>query len=328
MAQLVFVSGATGYIAQHVIVQLLEEGYKVVGTVRSTEKGELLKKNLNNPNFTYEIVSDITAPGAFDEVLSKHSFDIVLHTASPVVFDFNPEDFEKVLITPAVEGTTNVLKSVQKHGPNVKKLIVTSSVASINNTTVPVLDETVHNPITWEEGKQNQLLAYRLSKTLAEKVLWDYVKENNPQYAVTTIHPVLVLGPQAFASSVKPVLNHSADVLNKLLAVKDKDTFRNENYNVVDVRDVARAHLVLITHDLKNERLILFASAANSQLLLSIANKHFPQAGFFKGVPLDDKPNPQFKINDAKSRKLLGFKYYDLEQTVVDSIKQILDAQR
>ena len=54
----VFVSGATGYIAQHIVKTLLEKNYKVVGSVRSTEKGEKLKKLLQSANFNYEVVNE------------------------------------------------------------------------------------------------------------------------------------------------------------------------------------------------------------------------------------------------------------------------------
>ena len=74
----VFVSGASGFIAQTLVKQLIEKGYKVVGTVRSNEKGDFLKENLKaaklaSENLTWEIVKDNSIKEAFDKALKKTS---------------------------------------------------------------------------------------------------------------------------------------------------------------------------------------------------------------------------------------------------------------
>ena len=47
--QTVFVSGATGFIAQHIIKQLLStDKYKVIGSVRAGSKAEKLKADFDN----------------------------------------------------------------------------------------------------------------------------------------------------------------------------------------------------------------------------------------------------------------------------------------
>ena len=114
MSKAVYVSGATGFIAQHIVKDLIEKGYKVIGSVRSAEKGDQLAKNLNSDNFSYEIVKDIAEPNAFDESLKKHpEVEYFMHTASP--FHFNTSDIEKDLLLPAVEGTKNAFKSIKAY---------------------------------------------------------------------------------------------------------------------------------------------------------------------------------------------------------------------
>lgn len=55
---------------------------------------------------------------------------MVIHTASP--YHFNAKD-AKELLDPAIIGTTGILTSVQKYAPSVKRVVVTSSFAAINN---------------------------------------------------------------------------------------------------------------------------------------------------------------------------------------------------
>lgn len=95
----VFVSGATGFIAQHVIKQLIAKNYKVVGSVRSKEKGESLTEKFGS-SFQYEVVADVAAEGAFDQALENHpEVTVFLHTASP--FRFDVTDIQKELLDPA-----------------------------------------------------------------------------------------------------------------------------------------------------------------------------------------------------------------------------------
>lgn len=170
----VFVSGANGYIAQHLVVQLVDKGYHVIGTVRSKEKGENMLTNIPQ-NFTYEIVPDILKPDAFDEALKKHPEALgFFHTASPV--SFSTKDFENDMILPGIRGTTNVMNSIKKHAPNIKRFVYTSSFAAVrfpgasNKHTVT---EKTWNPIA-RDGAVDGESAYRVSKT------WDRKKHYRP----------------------------------------------------------------------------------------------------------------------------------------------------
>ena len=99
----VFISGATGFVAQHIINQLLEQNFKVIGSVRSQAKADKLLRQFNsNKNLSLEVVEDISNLAAFDEVFSKHGKEIkyVLHTSSP--FFTECDDYEKDLLIPAL----------------------------------------------------------------------------------------------------------------------------------------------------------------------------------------------------------------------------------
>ena len=331
----VFVSGATGYIAQHVILQLIAKGYKVVGTVRSTEKGEDLKKKLKSDNFSYEIVKDIGVKGAFDEALKAHpEVTVFLHTASP--FHFNITDPEKDLLIPAVEGTKNALSAIATYGSQIKRVVVTSSFAAIANYDVDTIasntfNEDSWNEITWETSKGNALDGYYGSKTFAEKAAWDFVKENKPNFILSTVNPVYVFGPQAFASDATGTLNTSAEIINSILKLKPDDEVPSTTAAFIDVRDVAEAHLVAFENkDVEGQRLLLSSGRFTGQDILDVVNENFSQ--YVKGrIPTGtpgsgaEKIKTLAKIDNSKTRKIIGHDFIDLKKTVVDTIQQVLD---
>lgn len=335
MSKSVFVSGATGFIAQHIICALLNKGYSVVGTVRSAAKGDHLAKLLNSPKFQYEVVADVQAEGAFDEALKKHpEVTVFLHTASP--FHFKAVNVEEELLKPAVRGTENALKAIKAHGPQITNVVVTSSIAAISTPwleadTTRVLNESSWNEITWEGCKVDPVLGYRGSKKFAEKAAWDFMEREKPNFVINYVNPSLVFGPQAFDSEVKDNLNTSLEVLNSFLKMDGDSELPAARGGFVDVRDVAAAHLVAFEKPISNERLLMNYSRFCAQDIADVLNDRFPQ---LKGKIPVGEPGTGHLLNDAlckidneKTKSILGFPLRDLSTTVYDSVKQILDAR-
>lgn len=323
----VFVSGANGYIAQHLVLQLLAKNYKVIGSVRSVDKGEKLAKNFNNANFQYEIIPDITKPDAFDQVLEMNpQIEGFFHTASPVFF--NSPEFEKDVIIPAIEGTKNVLSSVKRFGTHMKRFIFTSSFAAIgppNDAKNGVITED-----TWcalgRNDATNPQLAYKISKTWAEKEVWQFFESENPKFDFNIINPSYVFGPQAFDSDVKGTLNFSAEIVNEMLKLRPNDPVPTIMGLAIDVRDVARSHILAYeTPDFSRQRFIVAEKRFTSQDLLDFVNERYPDLNLAKGEPgsMKDAFKDASKIDDSKSRSLLG-PYISFEQSVCDTVDQIM----
>ncbi|KAK8170764.1 hypothetical protein BC567DRAFT_230631 [Phyllosticta citribraziliensis] len=183
----VLLTGGSGFIAAHVLDILLKRGHSVVTTVRSQQKADKIKEahpTYGKDKLDFAIVEDIAKEDAFEEaVKSDPPFEAVIHTASP--FHFNVTDPNQDLINPAVIGTTGVLKSVKKHAPTVKKVVITSSFAAIVNPSKGNWPEHTYseadwNPATLEDAHKDTTSAYRVSKTLAEKSAWDFVEKETP----------------------------------------------------------------------------------------------------------------------------------------------------
>lgn len=329
MAATVFVSGATGFIAQHVVKQLLDKGYNVVGSVRSAAKGEKLKKNFGS-KFSYEIVEDLESVGAFDRALKKHpEVTIFLHTASPLPQDI--ADLEKGIILPAINGTKNVLKAIKESGPGIKTVVVTSSaVTQIEGYDPSQLGtEDTWNSVTYESAKTNFFTAYIASKVFAEKAGIEFVKNEKPNFKLTTVHPVYVFGPQVFDEEAKGELNFSNGYISNLLKLKSgtNEAVPSAVGPFVDVRDVAAAHLLAFEKPADDLRILTFSDGFTSQKVLNIINKNFPQLNLIKGTPTENIEGGD-KIRNPKSNKFLGLKYIDLEQSVVDTISQFIAANK
>ncbi|KAI5959579.1 uncharacterized protein KGF55_005223 [Candida pseudojiufengensis] len=335
----VFVTGATGFIAQHIVKQLIEKGYKTIGSVRSNEKGENLKSlikqaGLDSKLFSYVVVPDIIKKESFDKVFEENpEITVVLHTASPV--DFSVKDVQKGLVDPAVIGTKNILSSAQQH-KNIKHLVITSSTATVQDTTgnrpsTELVTEKSWNPITHDDLKSpsDGQLGYSLSKTLAGKEVVKFFENSNPHFTITSVLPTYVFGPQAFEVKDPNQLNHSAEIVNQVLKSKPGDTLPEQVGTFIDVRDVAHAHLKAfeIADKTNGKRLVTANTYWTNPLIAHIINKNFPDLKIAKGsIELSDKEikDKGQKFDFSATREILGFDYVPLEKSVVDSVKQIL----
>lgn len=174
----VLLTGANGFIGSHIISHFLEKSVFVQAVVRSESKAKRVMEDFpsaDRSKLGFSIVPDITAPGAFDKAVQEaQPLDAVIHTASPFLYDesLSVED----LIKPAINGTSEILKSTLKYAPGVKRVVVTSSFAAIGNFFDSQGNGRVYtsddwNPITMEQATSGNNLrhAYWGSKTYAEK---------------------------------------------------------------------------------------------------------------------------------------------------------------
>ena len=228
----VLVTGASGFIASHIVEQLLAKGHHVRGTVRSIRKTEDLAilRGLPGAGERLELVeSDLLTPHSFDE--PARGCDGIIHTASPYVLDV--KDPQKDLVDPAVLGTKNVLRAAHA-ASSVKRVVVTSSMAAITDEPdgSDVLTEA-----DWNTKSSLTRNPYYLSKTLAERAAWAFVEENKPGFDVVAINPFLVIGP-----SLSSGINTSNQVLVDLLRGAFPGVM-SLTWGFVDVRDVATVHV-------------------------------------------------------------------------------------
>jgi nucleoside-diphosphate-sugar epimerase len=332
-SQPILVTGTSGFVAAHVLNSFLDKGYHVRGTVRSKSSAEKVRKShaKYGDRLTFAIVPDITAPGAFDEAVQ--GVVGVIHTASPFVFDV--EDYEKDLLLLAIKGTTGILESIQRCNPAVKRVVITSSFASILD--IPkgyrpgyTYSEADWNPCTYEEAKQGPgPVAYCASKVFAEKAAFEYVEKNRPNFTVSTICPPMVFGPNAhYIESLYKLNTSSADVWN-LINGSTKDIPSTGFPAFADARDVADAHLKAYEiPEAGGERFLITSGNYTNQWICDISRKEFPELRDRTPEGNVGEALNAYKLDTSKARRILGLEFISFEKCIKDTVANLLELEK
>ncbi|MEO9181462.1 MAG: aldehyde reductase, partial [Acidimicrobiales bacterium] len=250
----VLVTGATGFIAQHCILQLLDAGYLVRGTARApgraTEIADILRAHLSPTGLALVhqefdvVVADLTSDAGWDAAVKDCRF--VLHVASPLPRGAARSDDE--LIVPARDGALRLLTAASRSG--VERVVLTSSMSAIayGNDRSRTFNED-----DWSNLAGTRIGAYDKSKTIAERAAWDFMATLGPESSMelVSVNPGLVLGPLLSSDwgtsgeLVKRIIDHAVPAIPDI------------NFACVDVRDVACAHVAaMVTPEASGLRFI------------------------------------------------------------------------
>jgi len=289
----ILITGGSGFIALHCVQQALDQGYKVITTVRSKKKeNEVLAamrkyaKSTDNLEIVY---ADLCKDDDWD-IISKDCA-CILHVASP--FFLEDPKHENEVIVPAVEGTLRVLNSALAN--RVKKVIVTSSVVAISlghSKSKILFDES-----DWT-NLNSKLTAYAKSKTIAEKKAWDFVNNlpETKKIVLTSINPAAVTGP---------MLSDDIGTSNNLICQMANGEFPacpKVHVGFVDVRDVAKAHITAISDSKTDRQRIILSSAEKNMVDIG---KILYNLGYSK-APIKVMPNFLVKIASIFKKELAG----------------------
>jgi dihydroflavonol-4-reductase len=237
--KLVLVTGGSGFIGSHCILQLLQAGYRVRTTVRSLEREPDVRAMLRvgglGPDDALSFaVANLTSDAGWPQAVA--GCDYVLHVASPFPLKV-PKD-ENELIVPAREGALRVLRAARDAG--VRRVVLTSSFAAIGYGTEP--GPAPYNEENWTNVDGPGVTAYVKSKTLAERAAWEFMDREGGSLELSVVNPVAVFGPVLSADS-----STSIEIVQRLLSGGVPACPRLK-FGVVDVRDVVSLHLSAMTH--------------------------------------------------------------------------------
>jgi len=276
------VTGGSGFIGSHAIVQLLAAGHQVRATVRDLRREAdlraLLKEGGAEPGDRLSLAAaDLESDAGWPQAVAGCEF--VLHVASP--FPPTIPKNEDDLIRPAREGALRVLRAARDAG--VKRVVLTSSFAAIGYGHPP--QEAPFDENTWTEASSPDVSPYAKSKTLAERAAWDFIASEGGELELSVVNPVMVFGPvlgRDFSTSilvVQRLMDGAVPGCPKL------------SLGAVDVRDVVDLHLRAMTDPLANgERFLAVAGDFLSMLQIAQALKRRLGAAA-RRVPSRELPN-------------------------------------
>ncbi len=233
----VLVTGGSGFVGAHVILQLLSAGHQVRTTVRNLNRESdvraMLKSGGQEPGDRLSFfAADLESDSGWREAAA--GCDYVMHVASPV--PVNAPKHEDEVIVPAREGTLRVLRAARD--ANVKRVVLTSSCGAVYyglpDQKEP-FDETSWTNLTGD------LTAYVKSKAIAERAAWDFIASEGRGLELSVVNPSGIFGP-ILAPDFAPSIEMIKRLMNGMPGAP------RIYFSVVDVRDVAELHVRAMTH--------------------------------------------------------------------------------
>ncbi|NTW55993.1 MAG: aldehyde reductase [Chlorobiaceae bacterium] len=332
----VCLTGASGFIAAHILRELLVNGYRVRGTVRKKPENYPYLLSLPGAAERLELVNaDLLLEGSFDKAVEGCEY--VIHTASP--FEINVGDPQTDLVDPAVNGTETLMDSCRK-ARSVRRVVLTSSIAAI--TDEPESSK-VFTEEDWNTMSSLDRNPYYYSKTLAEHAAWDFIMRTKPGFDLVVINPFLVLGP-----SLGPSISTSCETIRDLM-VGVYPAIMDLNWGIVDVRDVAKAHLAAMENKEASGRYLCSGDSMHMRELIGLLRSSGYEKGYalpkpdlsgtlgsviIKGLSFTQPKNigkylrthvgRTMRFDNAKIRRELGISFIPAKTSVIDTVEDML----
>jgi dihydroflavonol-4-reductase len=329
----VLVTGGSGFVGGHVVLQLLRAGHEVRTTIRSREREAAVRETLkraggDGPLAFFE--ADLGRDDGWAEAVS--GCDYVMHVASPLPAG-EPKDPEEV-IGPARDGTLRVLRAARDAGA--KRVVFTSTCGAIyygHPLRKEPFDET-----SWT-NLDGEMSTYVRSKAITERAAWDFMAREGRALELTVVNPSGIFGP-----ALGPDYSSSLELVKRLLV--GMPACPRLFFGVVDVRDVADLHLRAMTSPAaKGERFIAVAGECMSFLeIAGVLRARLGDAA--KKVPTRQLPDwmvrlsarfsPQMRsllpllgkarnATSAKAERVLGWKPRSREDAVVATAQSLIE---
>ncbi|OGM47810.1 reductase [Aspergillus bombycis] len=343
---LIFITGASGFIGSATAVEALKAGYRLRVCLRrpSPQLQSLLSKYGNQVEYVF--ISDLTDEMAFPDKLD--GVDFVLHLASPLPHGTDKETY----FTPAVKGTTALLKAANKVS-SIRKVVITSSMAALTPLTgvpeggviqgkqYPLVNFRIGIALTlflfslessdWDlsvdengsfEDPANPsatpMILYMASKLLSNAATWDFWKTAKPKYDLVTLHPAFVYGRNLMQTCADGVKGGSNGALWGFIMAGTPTGF----LTAVHVQDVAEAHIrALDRRIVDGSKYLLAGRSITVPEIARFIQKRYPDAG---AVITEDAPSVLNPVNTAKAEGELGMKWRPFEAILEDVMDQQL----
>lgn len=246
----VLVTGGTGFLGGWCIATLLDSGYRVRTTIRDLAREDDVRAAVSaagaegHGDALTILAADLNDDAGWPEAVAGCSY--VLHVASPFP-SAQPRDPDE-LIVPARDGALRVVRAALDAGA--ERIVLTSSVAAVRNGGPP-RNGSAYTEEDWTDGDDSSLTPYTRSKTIAERAVWDLVRDADATERLAVVNPGAIIGP-----ALSPDRSFSLELIERLMKGA-MPALPRLGFSLVDVRDVAALELLAMTSpDAGGKRLV------------------------------------------------------------------------
>jgi len=338
MQPMVLLTGISGFIAKHIALRLLKDGYAVRGTVRDPGRGDAVRETLRQAGADLAHLELAEADLERDAgwAAAADGAEFVLHTASPLPLEGPRGRLD--LVPAARGGTLRVLNAVEQAGLRARRVVVTSSIAAMMYRPGRPRRFTVTEH-DWTDTEWRGASPYVLSKTLAERAAWQWAREHSFEQRLATVNPSFVIGPPLDRKAAA-----SLDVIRRIFAGA-YPAIPPMYFPCVDVRDIADLHVAALTADGVGGRRLL--GSAETLPLVDVARilkGAFPERG--RRIPTRTIPAPALRvlalfkpslrtvlpslhrrpqIENDYVRELTGIAFRPVRESLIDAGRSLID---
>ncbi|XP_022867439.1 vestitone reductase-like [Olea europaea var. sylvestris] len=314
----VCVTGGTGFVASWLIKRLLQQGYSVNTTVRSSpqdskEKTSYLTSLPGASERLRIFQADLDKPGSFDSAI-KGCIG-VFHVAHPI--DLTEKETAEMKINKSISGTLGILQACLD-SKTVKRVVYTSSAATVvdHNKDLDVVDENLWTDVDYVRRSidNNFAVSYITAKTLTERAALEFAEKHSLD--LVTVIPTWIHGPFICSRLPGSVSSSLAMIIGNQNVLK-----YTEIISFVHTDDVANAHIFLFECPNAKGRYICSAVEITVDNLAKFLSTRYPEFQIRNEEDLIERGR---KLSGMSSKKLLdtGFRYkYGLEEMFDEAIQ-------
>jgi nucleoside-diphosphate-sugar epimerase len=329
----VCVTGAAGFIAGHVITDLLDDGHVIHATVRDlgddAKRAHLDVLRERYPGKLQCFEADLLEPGSLDAALE--GCDALIHTATAVILA--APDPQRQIIDVAVKGTQNVLDSVART-PSIKRIVMTSSIAAVMSYDQQGKTYTEDD---WCTSDDIWLDPYGMGKTQSERLLWQFVDKHADRVQAVAINPSVVIGPPLARHHVRSSLAFIRDLVGWTYPA-----CAPMRLHLVDVGDVSKGHVRALTSDKAAGQRIIFSDRQMSILEISrVLSRQYktptrvlPKLILYVAAYLDKRfsyrlarasANLHYEFRSDRPTELLGISLRNTEESILEAAETMVE---
>lgn len=315
-----FITGMGGLAGRALVKYAMDENYLVGGTFHGSFPQEF--KVLTNKDLLKCYLIDLRKLHETRRAIEDFQPDVVIHLAGKALGGADQQIFNPQVYTENITIFQNMLTAV-KELTNKPRLIISTGCLVYDRLTSPdfITETYVENLPNIDPGKQ----PYRASKLDQEKLL---EREKGIDYIIT--RPTQFTGPGKIPNVLEWYIANAISKIIKSMTNKIKVRNKIAEVDMLDVRDVARAYLILIKRGARGK--VYHISSGLPITIENLAKVFLEVAGLnpdqFPVVSTDIEQNVYFRFSPVKLNKLGWYPQFSLKEALASYWKYFKNQEK